>query len=361
MRVREKKPRQKYQIALHAFLYDLDLELWGQKSSKFLHVFLTAIFQEKARCWGCWHEEASYESAEGCTLTFLAEGNWCFSHGSCFIENCWIINQAATTSVLQRALLPLFYKMPLTNKGKSLEPMSRRLKGGRGITQYHCGLLTPFLWHIQYKFCAQFSLIFSGHWKSSVPELTSSQRWTGKRGKIDIVGLCVDVQFCCSQTECIHLWKWHFFVDNWWDGSGLKTQGFKIISDILNNVRSDYGEVNIFPCWVKLAYMVCLSSLLELFQPFLEMSPWLTITNHMWMSEMKMEKRINWNDVSTQSGVTLNFLFTTSAGQSLKGEETIWAQALYRPDSWRLWFGPNQSEKTHEAVPTWLSTGGFLS
>lgn len=126
---------------------------------------------------GCWYEGGSHESAEGCTPTFPAEGNClslsvtsCFSHGSGFIETCWIINWAATILVLQGAFL-LFYKMPLTNKWKSLEPVSRRLKGGRGNTQYHCGLLTPFLCHIQYTFCAQFSLISADHWKSCcVPE-----------------------------------------------------------------------------------------------------------------------------------------------------------------------------------------------
>lgn len=188
---------------------------------KFPQVFPAAVFQEKAYCWGCWHEEESRESAEECTPTFPVEGNClslsvsvtsCFSHASCFIENRWIINWAATTSQLRAAFLPLFYKMPLTSKCKSLEPVSRRLKRGRGITQYYCALLTPFLWHIQYRSCAQFSLIPAGYWKSWVPELTSSLRGLGKRGKIDIVGLCVDVQFCCSQAECIHLWKWHFFT-----------------------------------------------------------------------------------------------------------------------------------------------------
>ena len=110
----------------------------------------------------------------------------CFFYASCFIESCWIMNRATKTSVLQAASLLLFYKMPLTSKCKSLEPVSRRLRGGRRITQSLCWLLTPFLWHIQYKFCAQFSFISVGHWKSGfVPELFSSQRGLGKRGKKD--------------------------------------------------------------------------------------------------------------------------------------------------------------------------------
>ena len=41
-----------------------------------------------------------------------------------------------------------------------------------------------------------------------------------------------------------------------------------------------------------------------------------------------MQKHINWNYVSMQSVVTFNPLFTISAIQQLKGEETVWVHAL---------------------------------
>lgn len=112
----------------------------------------------------------------------------CFSYESCSTESWWIRNRANKTSMLWTASLPLLYKMFLTSKCKSSEPVSRRLRGRRRITHSLCWLLTPFLWHIQHKFCAQFSLISAGHWKSGyVPELFSTQRELGKKGNKDIV------------------------------------------------------------------------------------------------------------------------------------------------------------------------------
>lgn len=120
--------------------------------------------------WGC-RRVYTHISCRGWSLSVTS----CFSYVSCFIESCWIMNQATKTSVLQTASLPLFYKMPLTSKCTSVEPVSRRLRGGRRITQSLCWLLTPFLLHIQYKFCVRFSFITAGHWKSGyVLELFSS-------------------------------------------------------------------------------------------------------------------------------------------------------------------------------------------
>lgn len=158
--------------------------------SKILHGFLAAVCQEKV-CAGDgripWESQVcrgvyTHIPWRGRSLSVTSS----FSYMSCFIERCWIMNWATKTSVLQAASLPLFYKMPLTNKCKSLELVSRRLRVGKRITQSVCWLLTPFLWHIQYKFCAPFSFISAGHWKSGyVPELFSSQRGLDKRGKID--------------------------------------------------------------------------------------------------------------------------------------------------------------------------------
>lgn len=147
-------------------------------------------------------------------------------------------------------------------------------------------LATPFLLHIQYKFCVRFSFITAGHWKSGyVLELFSSQRGLGKRGKIDFASgygpllangadqtavfmamaqhistlfhfrafwaLCMDVHFflfTCWLHPAVEVALFHDAGGNWCDGSGLKTQGLKIISDIQNYVRSVHGEVTIFLC-----------------------------------------------------------------------------------------------------------------
>lgn len=84
----------------------------------------------------------------------------CFSYESCSTESWWIRNRANKTSMLWTASLPLLYKMVLTSKCKSLEPLSRRLKGRRRITvsvlatytislKYSTQILCSILFHIR--------------------------------------------------------------------------------------------------------------------------------------------------------------------------------------------------------------------
>lgn len=144
-----------------------------------------------------------------------------------------------------------FYRMPLTSWCNSLEAVSRRLWGRRGIKESLCWLLIWFLrhfqGHFQYKFCARFSFTTSGHWKNgNVPELLRSQKGPGKRGKIDSTswhGLLLanggegTAPLCGhgpvhehSASECCASVSVALFQDasnNWWVRSALKTQGLK--------------------------------------------------------------------------------------------------------------------------------------